>query len=130
MLDYLPEVLKPYLEERSFSLLGPPSERHGSWEWTFHKHAGLDRFIVVALTSAPVPLGERAAYSVEVFAGAENGSRFVRHLVGQTRLIDEGEVTERVCAWLHDILGTAVELSEALKPTDLAEAYLPPRSPR
>lgn len=52
-------------------------ERHGSSEWTWHKpKEKLHKFVVLAAT----PEALTAQYSVEVWAGADDGERFARSL--------------------------------------------------
>jgi len=101
------------------------ADRHGSWEISFCKHSaaegGVNRFASLAVTD----LG--SSCEVEVRAGADDGSRFVRGLVGQidtgVEPLDSPILATRISAMLE----RAIQLSNRLGPSDLVEAYLPGR---
>lgn len=128
MFEDLTKTLDSYLKPRAFSPLGPPSERHGSWEWAFHKRTDLDRFVIVALTSLPEQISASISpYAIEVFAGAEDGMHFARHLVRESILLYPATKPDD---WLKDNLGAAADMAERFKSADLLEPYLPQRAQR
>lgn len=125
MFDDLTKRLNGHLKTWAFEPLGSVSERHGSWEWSFHhKRAGLDRFVVIALTSLPEQIGASVRpYSLEVFAGADDGNRFVRRLVRESRFVDTGTVPPQFEEWLKDTVADAAGLADRLTPAELEDAY-------
>ena len=84
----LVQLAEEFIKEYSFELLDPLGNRHGSWEVTFHRSPAespesngyLDRFVSLAFTSLPAAVSSRGLYEVEVWAGADNGDQFTRHL--------------------------------------------------
>src|SRR6185295_16399276 len=81
------EVLEE-MNRRHFSIphafrLLEQGEHHGSWTWTLYKEAlGLSRFVMVAATDLFTPeLYGAPSYAVEVWAGADDGTRFVRRMI-------------------------------------------------
>ncbi|MBI3454236.1 MAG: hypothetical protein HY002_00420 [Candidatus Rokubacteria bacterium] len=126
------DVLPALCSRRKFSLIDPVADRHGSWEWTFHKRADeLDRFVSVALTSLPRDAAAtEPSYAVEVWAGAEKVDRYTRHLVSDFRAGGAEQSSYGIRRTLDETLARAMTLAESLKPADLTEAYLPSRQPR
>lgn len=103
------------------------SERHGSMEWIFHKEGkGIERFVSVALTSL-VPGLPEALYAIEIWAGADNGTRYARRLVADFRAIEAERFSAGTESMLRDHLGRAIKVAEQLGLADLSDAYLPSR---
>src|SRR5690348_16111496 len=72
-----------------YQVTGPFSERHGSWELTLHRRSGdLDRFVSLALVATRSG-GHLGRYDVELWGGAEDGTRFTRRLVSKLRARQE-----------------------------------------
>lgn len=80
-----------------------------------HSQGDLDRFVLLTLTEAP------GWCDLELWAGAEDGARFVRRLVGQLDVRPEQLEDPAV----GELLGRALELAGHLQRSDLVEAYLP-----
>jgi hypothetical protein len=109
-----------------YALQGKGGERHGSWEWTYYKESGLHRFVIVAFTPMPGEVGVgQPPYYVEVFAGADDDSRFVRRLVRATRYLDAKteDVTSFLKDWLTACLEDASNTATQLTSGDLVDAY-------
>ncbi len=125
----LDQAFSYQVEKRGFSKLGPPADRHGSWEWVFlKKSAGLNRFVFVAFTD-PVPfVGDQPPfYSVEVWAGADDDRRFVKRLAGALRAV-EGQLQKDLPKPLGESLDRAMTEAERFGRDDLTESYLPSRA--
>ena len=132
----LVQLAEEFIKEYSFELLDPLGNRHGSWEVTFHRSPAespesngyLDRFVSLAFTSLPAAVSSRGLYEVEVWAGADNGDQFTRHLTSEFHISEDHLKTPET---LNSILATrlerAVEVSNQLEANDLDEAYLPSR---
>lgn len=116
--ERLGESMAGVAEDAGFRALGPPADRHGSWEIALHRPGDLDRFVSLTFTETP------GLYDLELWAGAEDGARFVRRLVAQLGVrweqLEDPALIERV----RDLLGRAMELAGDLQVSDLAEAYL------
>ena len=113
-----------------FEPLGKGSERHGSWEWTYYKHTDLHRFVTVAFTPMARVVGRsQPPYHVEVFAGAEDDHRFVRHLVRSTRYLDAttDDVSGPLKEWLNETVRMAARTAARLGSSDLLDTYPSPR---
>jgi hypothetical protein len=126
------DVLPPLCSQRKFRLIDPVADRHGSWEWTFYKQANkLDRFVSVALTSLPRHVAAlEPSYEVEVWAGAENADRYTRHLVSDFHASGSEQYIHGILRALEGPVIRAMIIAESFTPTDLTDAYLPPRRPR
>jgi hypothetical protein len=85
MFERFGHLLTKELHDRGFSRLDPvgeplPVERHGAWEWTFHKTGPeLNHYVIAAL----IPLGEPSTKTgrvlrVEIAIGADNRERNIR----------------------------------------------------
>ena len=118
-LEALGAMLESIGAARGFHPLGPPGERHGSWEIALYRRDDLDRFVSLALTEI------YGAYEIEVGAGADSGSQFTRHLVCH---LNVGPHDANVDRRIRDALLRAIEVAEALQPSDLTEALLPSRA--
>lgn len=131
VVAYLDEAVLPRLcKTHSFARLDPVAERHGSWEWSFYKKANeLNRFVLVALTSLPSTPAE-PLYSLEVWAGADDGNRFTRHLISDLRTVASESYKSQLSSCLEAPLLRAISTAESFKPADLTEAYLPSRTKR
>ena len=133
LIAFLGEKAREVCKKRDFVPIDPsPAERHGSWEWSFHKKsAGLDRFVSVALSNLPTGGLPDTWYNVEISAGADNGERFAKHIVlSDFRAIERQDYSASVEAMLQERLPRAIEIAERLKSGDLTEVYLSPRSSR
>jgi len=86
-----------------------------------HSQGDLDRFVFLTFTEAP------GSCNLELWAGAEDGARFVRRLVGQLDIRPERLEDPAVGQRVGDLLGRALELAGHLQQSDLVEAYLPTR---
>jgi len=86
-----------------------------------HSQDDLDRFVFLTFTEAP------GLCDLELWAGAEDGARFVRRLVGQLDVWSEQLEDPAVGQRVGDLLGRALELAGHLQQSDLVEAYLPTR---
>jgi hypothetical protein len=106
-----------------FRALGPIAERHGSWEISFWRH-GKDVDYVVSLAFTET----RRKWVVELTAGAERGTRFVRKEVAQLQAspnkLDEPSTTLQVKALLREAIQVCTQLQES----DLAESHLASRA--
>jgi hypothetical protein len=82
MFERFRHLLTKELHDRGFSRLDPvgeplPVERHGAWEWTFHKIGPeLNHYVIAAL----IPLGEPSTKTgrvlrVEIAIGADTRER-------------------------------------------------------
>ena len=116
------QLARDIAKKHGFEALGPFGERHGSWEILFHRSSaepgGLERFVSLAFTAVD------GSYDVEFWAGAEDGSRFVRKLVSQSNVgRDQSEVEG-----LDDILKRGLEgamgAANRLQMSDLVDIYL------
>ena len=123
-----------FLESQHFKSLGPFSERHGAWEITFHKspqpEEKLDRFVVLALVEMPTVPSSATSYDIEVWTGAEDGTRFVRRFIAGFRASAGEFRSEAFEKTVKEKLERAVEVAKQITPADLTEAYLPTRSSR
>lgn len=127
-VDYLSKTLPGICEPLGFRLLDL-GDRHGSWEWMFSKRrADLDCFVSVALTRLSEAVPPSPWHAVEVWAGADDGNRFVRRLVLDFRASESAQ--NEVRAKLEDSLVRATKLAESFRVADLAETYLPSRVQR
>ena len=125
-----------FAEEHGFGMLGPTMDRHGSWEITFHRlrprkpDDDLDRLVSLAFTGLPGAGSAPRIYEVEVWAGAENNSRFTRHLTSEFRMCEDDLETHET---LRSILATRLErgfqVANQLTAADLNEAYLASKNP-
>ncbi len=129
MFESLAKFMEGPLSKQNFSLLGPVCERHGSWDWTFHKESGgLDRFITVSLINISfINLPNPSQYKMEIWIGAEQDNLFVRHFVNQFIFVEEALNSSQVAHKLKDLLSDAINLVEKLTPADLGEVGLPKR---
>jgi len=84
-----------------------------------HSQGDLDRFVFLTCTEAS------GFCDLELWAGAEDGSRFVRRLVGQLDVRPEHLQDPVVGQRAGELLGRALELAGHLQQSDLVEAYLP-----
>jgi hypothetical protein len=106
-----------------------PSERHGSWEWTFRKHDRvLDRFVSVAFTSLPSAVPDADWFAAEVWAGAEKNDRYTRKLVSSFRASLREEHAGQLRAALKEPLERAMSIAKSLTDHDLDDAYIRPRA--
>lgn len=80
-----------------------------------HSQGDLDRFVLLTLTEAP------GVCDLELWAGAEDGARFVRRLVGQLDVRPE-HLEDAV---VGELLRRALDLAGHLQRSDLVDAYLP-----
>jgi hypothetical protein len=127
--DYLSSLLEKAVSP--YKLIDAAIERHGSWEWVAYRRDSLNRFVILALTEPeqglPFPI---QGYSVELWAGADDGQRYCRDLVSRFTLpplllADEGHFL-----LLRELLRTAVTRADALTSADLKESYLASRAVR
>lgn len=124
LITVFDSALRSRVEAQQFIPLGPGSERHGSWEWRFLRKAdGLNRFVRVALTPMPAILGGEPWYAGEVWAGADDGSRFVRLPIAEFRA-SESQLLKMPEALVEGI-SRAMRIARELKPIDLREIYSP-----
>jgi hypothetical protein len=99
-------------EQRGFRPLGPLADRHGTWEVVFHKHSeDLDRFVSLTLTETSRCL------DLELWAGADDGIRFVRRRVGHLN------VSNADLEHVESLIDAALEAADHLQPADLTEVY-------
>jgi len=128
------EQLKWLLKADNFSLLSDErgDERHGSWEWVYHKRDTLERYVIATLTSLPLILREtsRSEYAIEIWIGVEEGNRYVRQLVEEFIAEDAFfDDSSKVMEKLSKTLGDALRLVSQFNTSDLTEAYFIPRKP-
>ena len=81
----------------------------------------MDRFVSITFTAKP------GLDDLELWAGADDGARFVRRLVGQFDVRAEQLQDPALGQCVRELLRRAIELASDLQPSDLAEAYLPSR---
>ena len=130
-LKKLQHTMDRVLKTKDFVILGGFSERHGAWETTYYRKKRfsrgleedeLNRYIVLAVLSFP-PLPDTVSYRVELWVGADDGTRFVRRLESQFA-IGEAEfkainVSEQIGPWLKHALKAAKEI----RSSELTEFY-------
>lgn len=120
-IEFLRSKIVAYARDREFSEVGPVGERHGSWEQVLHKQAsGLDRFVVIALTLVD------ETDTLEIWAGAEEGNRFVRQLINKFSSTSFDGLHDEI----RESLDVAMDYAERVKSADLVEQYLPSRAQR
>lgn len=121
--------------EHGFQVFSPMADRHGSWEITFRRRTSCaegqwDRLVCLAFTGLPVPIGTSPIYQVQVWAGAEMGDRFTKHLTSEFRVIDD-TITTRVA--LTDTMAPRLErgfeVANQLTPRDLDKLHFPLSNP-
>jgi len=126
LVEFLDSSLKKQCAGKNFGVLGLGAERHGSWEWSFHKtHDGLNRFIIIAFT--PMPAGP--SFTVDVWAAADDGNHFARMLVTEFVASEEQLRQEEPALMprLAQNVDRAAAVAFGLQQTDLVETYLPSR---
>lgn len=122
----LGELIQDQCRKKDFSLLGPISERHGSWEWDFHKRSyNLDRFLIVALTNLPkiLPLENSFEYALEIWIGAEDGNLFVRRLIQAFPFYEASLDPFAIHGRIKEGLFLAMDFADALNPADVVEVH-------
>ncbi len=107
-MEVLAQSLGQWASARAFQALGPPAERHGSWQVWFHRLAELDRFVSVGAT------GVRGAYEVELSAGAEDGALYTRRLVAQLHTGPAGFEDPAFLEELREAFERAMDAAERL----------------
>jgi hypothetical protein len=129
MFDTLETIIIDPCKTKNFSLLGPVSERHGSWEWTFYKKGdGLDRYLIVSLTILSKALkNDPFEYSMDIRIGAEDGNRFVRHPFQQFHITEAflHHPSEIISSRIKQVLYQAIDFADQLTTIDLVDVYLP-----
>ena len=124
------ELISALCTRHDFEPTDLPSERHGSWEWTFRKHdRRLDRFVSLAFTSLPPTVPDADWYAAEVWAGAEENDRYTRKLVSSFRASLQEAHAEQLRAALKEPLERAMSIAKSFTARDLDETYIRPRSP-
>jgi hypothetical protein len=124
-LNAVSTLLTPILERHEFHVLSLAADRHGSWEWSFHKHAGgLNRFVVVALTDVPLAVSDPPAYAVEVKAGADDDRSYVKHTVAQLT-VRSVELLTQIPHEFGEEVERAIGVAEGIDENQLQERYLP-----
>ena len=95
-------------------------ERHGSHEWTWSptKDDGIALFVALAITPEQQP----SLCGVEIWAGAEDGERFVRHLVAQFSGVKPQTICEEpVKTWIREAVSEGAAHALAFTLGDLTE---------
>jgi hypothetical protein len=126
-VHYLSSLLEKAVSP--YKLIDVAIERHGSWEWVAYRQDNLNRFVILALTEteqgSPLPIAR--AYSVELWAGADDGQRYWRDLVSRFTLAPFFLVEEGHLVQLQQLLRASVTRADALTSADLRESYLASR---
>ena len=96
-----------------------PVERFGSSDlamWRRDDDLGLDRYVVVSVVPFDIEGSDDPPCMVEVSVGADDGTRFARHVVARRNCYGIAGVMEFAS---RGVLETAIEHADALRPDDL-----------
>ncbi|MCJ7646410.1 hypothetical protein MUO65_05865 [bacterium] len=129
MFESLETLIFDQCKPKGFILLGPISERHGSWEWTFFKKGpDLNRFIIIALTNLGEALEEHSFESyMGIWIGAEddNCNRFVRRSIQEFRFTPASLESPTGQERIKKSISRAIDFANRLSPADLVEVSFP-----
>jgi hypothetical protein len=127
-LHTVSHLFQDFAQRYSLTLYAEGVDKHGSWEWSACRREPITRFVTLNLTEEVPSVSEGRRYQVEVWAEADNGQRFVRHLTAVFQ-VKEAELAhnsfrERLFAGLS----TALDQVRTFQEQDLTESYLLTRS--
>src|SRR5262249_1617473 len=114
------------LSSRGFELFSPLTERHGSWEITYHRVVeNIDRTVSLAFTAEfpPVVNSAEQPWLVEIWIGAEQTTRFFRRMVRQFSAAGFQLNGEAFLNQLMPALQQSIDQVSGLKTEDLLANY-------
>jgi hypothetical protein len=132
----LNSFLSNYYKNKEFKLIGRGAvEKHGSWEWmafqTDQKNR-MNRYLAVYLIEDIENLIFPQVFRAEVWAGADDDTKYIRQLVSVFQLLDprmapdryEDAFNELLYGSLTDRLNTGLKRAQSFSIGDLTESYL------
>lgn len=123
-MDHLSEVTKTFatLAGRTMhKMVTAEAERHEALEWLAVRRADatnqLNRFVALSVIPS---MGNGEPRTFELWAGADDGSRFARQLVIRTV-----EPVDHLRDFLEKHWDDAIKIESLIRPEDLTFSYLP-----